>query len=270
MPGKNLQKASIITKPSVSIITVVYNGAKHLENTIKSVIALNYDNIEYIIIDGGSTDDTLDIIKGYAEHIDHWISEKDRGIYDAMNKGVKIATGQWINFMNAGDTFASVDALSFFEDTALDADIIYGDAIILYPTFKTLLRTSPLVESWKRMPFCHQASFTKRNLINNSPFNLAYKLSSDFDFIYSAYLKQKRFNYIKQVICEFDFTEGASIKNIFQSVKERKTIVLKNSFSIRKWTYHSLAISYIYFTFYTKKIIGPKLTNLVTRILKGP
>ena len=93
------------TPPLITIITVAYNAVKDIENTILSVLNQTYPNIEYIIIDGGSTDGTLDIIKKYEDKISYWVSEPDKGIYDAMNKGTLKATGVWLNFMNAGDTF---------------------------------------------------------------------------------------------------------------------------------------------------------------------
>jgi len=104
---KGYYKKSYEKKPLISVVTVVYNGEKHLEQTIKSVLDQGYDNIEYIIIDGGSTDGTLEIIKKYEDAIDYWVSESDGGIYDAMNKAISLATGEWINFMNSGDDFFS-------------------------------------------------------------------------------------------------------------------------------------------------------------------
>ena len=102
----------MIKKPLISIITVVYNGEKHLEETILSVINQTYDNVEFIIIDGSSTDGTIDIIKKYEDKIDYWISEKDSGIFDAMNKGILASKGDYINFMNAGDFFTRINLVS--------------------------------------------------------------------------------------------------------------------------------------------------------------
>jgi len=105
------QSSPISYLPLITVITVVLNGEKALEETIKSVISQTYPNVEYIIIDGGSTDGTLDIIKKYEDYIDYWVSEPDKGIYDAMNKGVDLTTGQWINFINAGDRFYDEDLI---------------------------------------------------------------------------------------------------------------------------------------------------------------
>lgn len=103
-----------MNSPKISIITVVYNGAKSIEKTIHSVLNQTYKNIEYIIIDGGSTDNTIDIIKKYEGQFFYWVSEPDKGIYDAMNKGLDAASGEWINFMNCGDSFFNNEVLSNF------------------------------------------------------------------------------------------------------------------------------------------------------------
>ena len=99
------------TDTLISIVTVSYNAVLTIEQTILSVINQTYPNVEYIIIDGGSTDGTVDIIKKYEDKIAYWVSEPDKGIYDAMNKGVVVATGEWINFMNAGDIFTDGDVI---------------------------------------------------------------------------------------------------------------------------------------------------------------
>ena len=105
--------------PLISVVTVSYNAVSVIEQTIFSVINQTYPNVEYIIIDGGSTDGTVDIIKKYADKITYWVSEPDKGIYDAMNKGIELATGEWINFMNAGDSFYSFSIL----------ELIFGQTI---------------------------------------------------------------------------------------------------------------------------------------------
>ena len=110
--GETSELSEKITFPLVTIITVVFNGEKHLEQTIQSVISQTYNNVEYIIIDGGSTDGTVDIIRKYEEVIDYWVSEPDAGISDAMNKGISLATGILINHLHAGDKFAADTTLS--------------------------------------------------------------------------------------------------------------------------------------------------------------
>ena len=97
-------KKSYHGRPLISIITVVFNNERYLEDTIMSVLNQSYDNVEYVIIDGGSSDGTLDIIRKYEDEIDYWVSEEDSGIYDAMNKGIDLVMGDWVNFLNSSDT----------------------------------------------------------------------------------------------------------------------------------------------------------------------
>ena len=119
----------MIKKPLISIITVVYNDIENIEETILSVLSQTYDNIELIVIDGASNDGTADVIKKYDKKIDYWISEKDGGIFDAMNKGIKVSKGDYINFMNSGDFFTSADLVNEVVKN-LDnqrIDLLYGN-----------------------------------------------------------------------------------------------------------------------------------------------
>jgi len=129
---KGFSKQDVLDKPLVSVITVVFNGAQHLENTIRSVVNQTYDNVEYIVIDGGSTDGTLEIIRKFGEAIDYWISEPDKGIYDAMNKGLNAASGEWINFMNAGDAFCSKESITNTVKEFSESMVYYSDAMFYF------------------------------------------------------------------------------------------------------------------------------------------
>ena len=115
----------------VTIVTVTYNAKDLLEETIHSVLNQTYTNIEYIIIDGNSTDGTFEIIKKYEDKIDYWVSEPDDGIYYAMNKAIEKASGEWINFMNAGDTFTNFDTVEYvINNKSTNAELLYGDFFI--------------------------------------------------------------------------------------------------------------------------------------------
>jgi len=127
---KGFVKKDLPNKPIITVVTVVFNGAQYLENTIRSVLHQNYDNVEYIVIDGGSTDGTMKIIHKYAEAINYWLSEGDEGIYDAMNKGIAAASGAWLNFMNAGDTFCSTVSVADTVNEFSEAMVYYSDTIL--------------------------------------------------------------------------------------------------------------------------------------------
>ena len=253
----------------VSVITVVYNAGNALEETIQSVIAQRGVKKEFIIIDGGSTDGTLDILRKYEKHIDRWISERDRGIYDAMNKGVDLATGRWLNFMNAGDRFASDQVLSSFMSMVRSEDeFVYGEALVEYPSFSTKFETVGLSQMWKRMPFCHQASFVKTALARQLKFDVSYKLSADYDFIYRAYTSGTQFRHIDLIVCLFDFKHSASKENRYLSLRERMNIVRKNDNGFVKHVYYVMQLQYVALAEKMKHILGDKATQKITKLLR--
>ena len=172
----------------ITIITVTFNAVDSIEKIILSVIAQDFRNKEYIIIDGGSTDGTLDIIKRYESHIDHWISEPDKGIYDAMNKGLSIANGEWISFMNAGDVFASSTVISnlFRAHTTKDTLCVYGNHTLKYNEKSETIVALPPRFMKKRIAFCHQASIL-RNM--GFRFRTDLKICADYALFREIYEK---------------------------------------------------------------------------------
>lgn len=227
-------------KLKISVVTVSYNAAATIEETIQSVVNQTYDNIEYIIIDGGSTDGTVDIIKKYADRIAYLVSEPDGGIYDAMNKGIAVATGDYINFMNAGDRFNGKHILEEVFDSSINislADIIYGNAIFSYPWGNLLVRPRALTEFKSYDPIFHQSSFTKLLLLKNLPFDISFKIAGDYNFFYKCYISDKKFKYLDISMAIFDASDGISSNAIGLRLEEGLRITGQKSclrFKIKK------------------------------------
>jgi glycosyltransferase involved in cell wall biosynthesis len=246
----------------VSIITVVYNDVTTLEQTIFSVINQTYRNIEYIIIDGGSTDGTIDIIKKYEKHLVYWVSEPDRGIYDAMNKGIEKTTGEWINFMNSGDTFASNNIiLQLFTDGLFynHKAIIYGNRIVKQN--KKLLKQESRLNTIKYcMNIFHQSCFVPTFLHKNIRFNISYKIAGDYDFFYKMIDNDVQFIKTNLYICIF--LDGGISSNVKQQFKEvMKVINTHNNNCFHKYKYLLLGICNKYYISYVLKTYLPFFLN---------
>lgn len=212
----------------ITVITVVYNNVKDIEKTIKSVIEQTYKSIEYIVIDGGSTDGTLDIIKRYGNHISYWTSEPDKGIYDAMNKGIVHAKGEWISFMNAGDCFTSNHVLSQMAiNLTPDIDILRGNIIRIYPHFKVksvgvTKQTPSLIDMFKNT-FHHQATLIRSSLFKKyGLYSLDYKLCSDWKFFFECIvLHHVKSKYVDITVARFQM-DGASSNHSLLYNKEQE------------------------------------------------
>lgn len=229
-----IQKTTLDACPLITVITIVFNGEKFLEETILSVINQTYPNVEYILIDGGSSDKTLEIIKKYDDAVDYWVSEKDGGIYDAMNKGVNLAKGEWINFMNAGDCFHDNEILSEINFHDFSTELIYGDYSIRKNNRKIYKDNKKESDLWKGF-FCHQAVFIRSYLIKELKFKLNVGFNSDTDLILSVLEKNCVIKKVNKSICVIepggvsDINRVASVLNQWKLTRSRK---IKSKFEI--------------------------------------
>ena len=205
-------------QPRITVITVVFNGRKFIENTILSVIGQSYENLEFIVIDGGSTDGTTDILQTYDDKIDYWHSERDAGIYDAMNQGLTKATGRWVNFMNAGDTFYTLDTVAeIFASRHQAATIIYGGVNIVYPDLVRIQRPGTPQKLWQGMQFCHQSAFTDLRYHRAHPFNIGNRIAADLAFFHQAYRANATFSNCGKVVSSV-ITGGVSEVNRISAI----------------------------------------------------
>ncbi|MHC8947652.1 glycosyltransferase family 2 protein [Sphingobacterium hungaricum] len=230
--------------PKISIITIVYNNAKDIEFTMASVLNQTYPVIEYIVIDGLSTDGTVDIIKKYKNQLAVFTSEKDAGIYDAMNKGLKEATGDYVLFLNSGDALYDENTLDHVVKKGKNADIIYGETMLIDENRQEIgLRrhAAPKEFTWKSfkygMNICHQAIYIKREIA--VPYNENYKLSADIDWIIRCAKNAKTAVNVNELVARY-LVGGLSQKRHRESLKERYVIFNQYYGVIRNFINHGI------------------------------
>jgi len=199
--------------PKVSVVTVVRDAETVIEETIVSIISQDYPNLEYLVIDGKSNDQTNSIIQNYAEKIDIYISEADQGIFDAMNKGAKLASGDWIIYMNAGDRFYDSDTLAQLANALKsDADVIVAGAEkILVDELETRRFYSmpgAIEEIWRKFPTVHQATLVRLSCQQQYQFDTSYIWCADHDLLARMYRDGKQFLRQEHLICYYDCSGG--------------------------------------------------------------
>ncbi len=197
----------------LSIVTVTYNAENLVEDTIKSIIEQDFSDMEYIVIDGKSTDRTLDIINHYASCIQTIVSEPDRGIFDAMNKALRLVKGEWVYFLNAGDLFASSNVLKSIPWKDLDNKIaFYGDMIYVRGSNEKFSQSRPVSFLHESMPASHQAFFVKSEAAKKIGFDLQYKYASDYNMMLRLITTHgdASFAHIPLTIAKYEAEEGFS------------------------------------------------------------
>ena len=247
--GKNVTRMNAQEEnyPKITVVTISYNAVNDIEKTILSVIGQSYSNIEYIIVDGGSKDGTVDIIRKYDEDISIWISEADKGRYDGMNKGIAMASGEWILFMNSGDCFHDnkvIEDIFGRDDICFDkVGVVWGDTDFYNGNeFVSKSTKIPFYKSF--MPYrtgmgiTHQSMFIKTCLAKQLMFDLKYKIAADFGMAYKIYKLGFKFKYIARIVSNYDI-------NGISSDPQNGIATLHETLSIFRESNSKFSLSYL-------------------------
>ena len=207
-----------------SIITINYNNYDGLKRTINSILQQSFSDFEWIVVDGGSTDGSRELIEQYQEHLSWWCSEPDKGIYNAMNKGISHSSGEYLNFMNSGDWFYSKETLGEVFAKERNADILYGDAVFVSSDGKESYRTKPQIVNMNLLytnTIIHQASFIRGDLLRREGYDESLKIVSDWKKWIEWMLQNRTFKYLNTCICYFDYggiSSHADLRNTERSI----------------------------------------------------
>jgi len=222
-------------KLKLSIVVVSLNTKNQFLKTIKSINSQKYKNYEIIVVDGNSTDGTLEAIKKMKKNFSQIVIEKDKGIYDAMNKGAQLASGNWIAFLNSGDIFYNSSVLlNIFKLPIAKKDIIYGDTLVKNKDINYFAHSTIFSKKTIVMPFCHQSTMVKTDIIKKNRFFLEYKYSADFNFFVKCFSRKKNF-YNSNLIIATVLANGVSDNN-------RQKVYSENIKILKKYNYNFFII----------------------------
>ena len=243
---KNIIKQSKEDQPLISIITVVCNAEKTLEETILSVLNQTYINIEYIIVDGASNDNSLNIIKKYDDRIDYWISENDGGIYEAMNKGIDLANGEYIALLNSDDWYElNVCEIIAEKIKEVKYDVYYAIARVIDKKGNVMYLHGSTINDISHQSLAHQTCFISKNIYKHNKYSLKYRSASDYDFLCNLIIKNISFIFIEFVFVNYRLN-GMSDSILCQL----ETIDIKKKYKYINFSYyiiHKIYLTIIYF-----------------------
>ena len=246
-----------VDSPFITIITVVLNAKTNLEKTIRSVSEQDYDKIEYLVIDGGSADGSVGVIRRYPAVVSDWLSEKDEGIYTAMNKGVRMASGEWVCFLNAGDVFVNSGIVSKVAEAVHllpeQPDIVYGNILVRKSTGELVERVAQSPRNSHRMYFCHQSAFVRLPLLRQYPFDERHELSADLKFFKLCHYKNKRFIRLNFPIVIYDLS-GLSNTDRERGLRDNISVIKETDSGWSKYMF----LLRLYFVIYWRKLTGKR------------
>jgi len=227
----------------ITVVTVVYNAKSLIDKTLDSVCSQTFrDQIEYIVIDGSSKDGTLEILQARQNELDLLVSEPDKGIYDAMNKGARLATGRFINFMNAGDTFINARSVEdLFADVPAHAELVYADTQVIYDTFIKYRPAGRLSDLDKYFVFYHQTLFVRTEILRKYPFDTSFEIAGDYHFVYNCYQRGAKFHHVGIYLINYASGGKSEIEGI-KSYKEAWSVVKAHNPSFGLRCYHGYKI----------------------------
>jgi putative colanic acid biosynthesis glycosyltransferase len=212
-------------KPLITVITISFNEEATILETVASIACQIYPRIEHILIDGGSDDNTVELVRASGYPIDIILSEPDDGIYDAMNKGINLANGEWIIFINAGDRLFSRDSLALLiSNRNTDSDILYGGNEVRFDNHKKIKDPGFVENLWKGMICSHQSVLAKSSVLKYLRFNISYSIAGDFDFLYRAFMMGKVFTRTECIVSSVS-SGGVSDVLRVESIRERMRVV---------------------------------------------